>query len=370
MANGKYRIEQTLSYEQSKYKYFDNKNQLLANFYGTFQTNNRGLRQFISIRKTEHKLGLTLPIGNSLKDANLWLNLSFSQRFISFNQEVESRFIVNNFVTAKILKNPAVDKPFELNTTTQIAQNNRRFDLLFSGIFGYKFNSWAALQFSGLFQRFQPSQTAQKVYVSSFKVWDNTNFLQQNELHLTANLFIQKIGVKISAKNSTITNFIYFDTLQSAKQDAAINNILQVELSQKLKIWKISIENQLLWQQISSPNQTIRLPQWNLHSSLYFEARIFPTLLLRTGAVLRYWSAYNANAYSPIIQQFYNQNNYNLAVYPVLDYFISIKIWQAKVFLNAENILQPFLKTTYFTAPNYGQANFLLRFGVYWSLFD
>jgi Putative porin len=370
IANGKYRIEQHFSFSQSKYKYFDADNGRLTDYYGIFQTNIRGLRQFVALQQIEHKLAVLLPVGNSLKDAPLWLNVSFFQRFFSLNQQIKSSFIINNFLNAKISQNPYVYSTFKIEAEAQIAQNDSNFDLFLSGSIGYKLKSWAQLQISGLFQRFQPSQVAQNLYVSNVQVWQNSNFLQQNELHWSGALSIPKIGLQLSLKNHTIGNLIYFDTIKTPKQDLAINNILQAELSHKVKVWKISLENQLLWQKISSPYSTIRLPEWNVCSRLYIEVRPYPTLLVRTGAVLRWWSAYKSNSFSPISQQFYNQNQLVLFTYPVIDYFLTVKIWQAKVFINAENILQPIFQTTYFTAPYYPQANFLIRFGVYWSLFD
>ena len=370
-ANGKYRLQQNFGFSSEKDKYFDSNPSDASSFYADFRTNARGIRHFIGLQTWQHSIGALLPLGASLQNSPFVLDINLVQKFFILNREVKQVFVPNFFANGKIYNNPQATKtPYTINAEAQLAQNNRFLDVYTRAEAAYQLNNWFKIELKGLFQRYQPSQIAQQLYVSRQLVWQNDTFNSQNELVGEAIVSIPKLKLAISAKNIRIGQLIYADSNRVMRQDAAANNILQLGISHLLKFKNIYWENKAIFQQISSPNNTLRLPTWNAYSQLCWQFRPYPTLLLRTGATVRWWSAYKANAYFPLTQQFNTQNYYLVAPYPVVDYFINAKIWQARVFVNAENILQLFQQTTYFTAPNYAQPNFLVRFGVYWSLFD
>ncbi len=368
---GRYKLQQTLAFSTEKYKYTDNELLNSANYYDIFNTNRRGIRHFISLQTWSHSIGALMPLGSSLENSPLWLDINLVQKFFVFNQEVKQLFVPNFFLNAKVYNNHQLaNRPFTFNAEAQVAQNNRFLDLLGSAKAAYKLNNWLQLQLNGLFQRYQPSQIAQTVYVSRQLVWQNDAFTPQNELVGELIIAVPKLKLQVSAKNILVGQLIYADTGRVMRQDANVNNVLQVAAEHRLKLKNIHFHNKALFQSINSPNNTLRLPVWNVYSQLCWQFRPYPTLLIRTGMNVNWWSAYAANAYFPLNQQFNLQNNYLVAPYPILDYFINVKIWQARVFINAENILQPFVQSTFFTAPDYAQPNFLIRFGLNWALFD
>lgn len=370
-ANGKYRLSQNFAFSTQKYKYFDNNILAARDYYDSLNLNRRGIRQYAGLKTWIHSVGILLPLGDDLQNAPFLIDLNLTQQFFVYNQEVKQTIIPNFFAKGQIYNNPQATKTaLMLQAEAQLAQNNRFLDIFTRFSIGYKFNTWLNLQFEGLFQRYQPSQLAQQLFVSRQPLWNNPNFTQQNELMGKVSLDLPVLKLKLWAENQIVGQFIYSDTNRIVRQDAATNNILQLGICHKLKLKNVAWENKAIFQRINSPNNTIRLPVWNVYSQLYWQFRPYSTLLLRTGATVRYWSAYQNNEYFPLTQQFYLQNRNSIPSYPIVDYFVSVKIWQAKIFVNIENILQPFIQTTFFTAPYYPQANLLIRFGVYWSLFD
>ena len=367
---GAYRIEQAISWQSSHFKYFDPQPTAASGYYGAFLANPRGLRHFYRLNTWEHRLAALLPLGGDLPTARIWTEAAFSQRFYTFNREAETSQLLNLVLSGKLFSNPHLPSPLKFSAETQLIQQGNLIDLQLNANGSYRLNDWLQLSLNGQFQRFQPSQLAQKLYVSRSLIWQNDNFNQQNELLLAAGLRSDKLGLSLQAQNITLNKLVYYNETQTPTQDNGSNNILQLQLSHRLKLWKFGLDNSAIWQQVSSPNRAIRLPRWNTYSRLYFETRVFKTMLLRTGAAMRWWSEYQPNGYFPLTQQFYTQNLFTYQPYPVVDYFLNVKIWQARVFVIAENVLQPILQTTYFTSIYQPQPNFLLRFGLYCSLFD
>jgi hypothetical protein len=148
-------------------------------------------------------------------------------------------------------------------------------------------------------------------------------------------------------------------------------NIIQLRLKQDIHLWKFHLENDVVWQRILSGKAVYRLPELIFRHGLYFESKVFKTVKLRTGINFRYMSSYSANAYFPILANFNLQNEQLISFQPVADIFVSVKIWQLRFFVNAENLTY-YLNgwQNYYTTPNYATANWFVRLGASWQLFD
>jgi hypothetical protein len=149
-----------------------------------------------------------------------------------------------------------------------------------------------------------------------------------------------------------------------------VANVMQIRVKQNFKVWRFHLDNEALWQRILAGSDVLRLPEFSLKHSLYGEGKLFKTMFVRTGASVRWWSSYYMNGYMPLTQQFYVQNQLKANFYPVIDYFISARVYQMRVFVNVENILQMVTLQPYFVAPHYAQPNWLIRLGFSWRLFD
>ena len=92
-------------------------------------------------------------------------------------------------------------------------------------------------------------------------------------------------------------------------------------------------------------------------------------MFVQTGVIFNYFTAYNMDAYDPLIAEFYTQNDQELGGFPRLDFFVNAKIRQTRIFVKAEHFNALFSDPTYYSAPNQPFRDFAIRFGLVWNFF-
>lgn len=94
-------------------------------------------------------------------------------------------------------------------------------------------------------------------------------------------------------------------------------------------------------------------------------------MFLQTGITFKYFTAYNIDAYNPVLGEFYIQNDEKLGGFPLLDFFINARIQQTRIYLKAEHFNSSFGKSyNFYAAPNYPYRDFVIRFGLVWNFFS
>jgi hypothetical protein len=81
-------------------------------------------------------------------------------------------------------------------------------------------------------------------------------------------------------------------------------------------------------------------------------------------------SDYQADAYMPVTQQFYLQNDFIVRRYPVAEVFITADIKNLNVFLKMANVAQDLTAKGYFMTPYYPANQRSFIFGIKWMFFD
>ena len=216
--------------------------------------------------------------------------------------------------------------------------------------------------------------------------WDNTAIFEQQQLqNLQLGLHSKTLG-RLHAAYSRITNYTYFESLISAEQLAngeqatafvqpaqetnPINH-LRVQYTKEFRWNKWALHNTLLFQDVEQNEQVLNLPQWLTRNTLYFSTQVFKkAMFLQTGLTLKYFTAYNMNAYHPLLGEFFIQNNEAFGAYPLLDLFVNAKVKQMRIFLKAEHFNSIFSTPNYFAAPDYPYRDFVIRFGLLWHFFS
>ncbi|GAA4272796.1 putative porin [Aquimarina gracilis] len=209
---------------------------------------------------------------------------------------------------------------------------------------------------------------------------DYINYNWQNSFE---NVETQKVQVNVNAKKianlevsyTTIDNFTYFtkntDSVTVPLQSSESINLLKVKLSQGLKIWKIGLENTVMYQSVDGGDQVYNVPEIITRNSLYFEDRYFKNnaLFLQTGVTLKYFTKYFADAYDPVLSEFYTQNEEELGGFPQIDIFFNAKIRQTRIYFKVENFGEAFSQNKEFSAPGYATRDAVIRFGLVWNFF-
>ncbi len=208
---------------------------------------------------------------------------------------------------------------------------------------------------------------------------DYVNYNWQNDFDNTET---QKIQFRIKAKKiaeieasyETIDNYAYFtkntDSVIVPLQSAESIDVLKVKLTQGLKFWKLGFDNTIMYQNVQGGDGIYNVPEIVTRNSLYYQDQWFKkALFLQTGITFRYFTSYTADAYDPVLSEFYVQNEEEIGGFPQVDLFFNAKIRQTRIFFKVENFGEAFSQNQEFSAPGYATRDAVLRFGIVWNFF-
>jgi hypothetical protein len=205
---------------------------------------------------------------------------------------------------------------------------------------------------------------------SSFNLGDYQDFKKENITLFGAtatNTFFT-----LGFKNYLITNYTYFSDYYHKAQYSKLINLLQVSASKKIKIsrrWNWYVDATVQQTDAAAP---IKVPLLFTRNRLAFEGRFFKNLNLSTGIEMRYYTAYKANNYSPIIGQFFPQDTMTIKNLPDISVFMHFRIKSFTGFIRSENLNTASLKNGFgfvnnnFAAPHYPTQGMMIRFGIQW----
>ncbi len=113
------------------------------------------------------------------------------------------------------------------------------------------------------------------------------------------------------------------------------------------------------------------LPKAILRSTLYYSTDLFEkAMFAQIGVKAHYFDAFYADAYHPVLGEFYVQNEKMIGGYPLVDVFINAKVRTMRLFLTYQHVNSSVSNNDYFAAPNYPYRDGVVRFGFVWNFFD
>lgn len=222
------------------------------------------------------------------------------------------------------------------------------------------------------------SRTASYIFnnYTSFPLIKTGTFNKENLTKIYTSLLIPKIKTGITANYFLIGNYIYFDSFFTAKQEASVFNILQLQANRKTKLskhWNLYTE---LIIQKATGNAPVNVPLLLTRNRIAFEGNFYKNLFLSTGVEIKYNTAFNADGYSPMMGQFYLQNNISFNNKPEINAFFHFNIKRFYGFVRFENLntlsLQDgfnFTKNNIY-APHYPGLGFWFRLGISWNFIN
>ncbi|MEP0262627.1 putative porin [Dokdonia sp.] len=191
---------------------------------------------------------------------------------------------------------------------------------------------------------------------------------------LSARLEAKK-WINLDASASTITDYAYFGTsedsgLVTSFQTSETINHLKVTANREVTVGKFGLDATITFQNVSGAERILNTPDILTRGSLYFTDRLFKkALLIQTGVTVQYFTEYNLNAYDPILAEFYVQNGQEIGGFPLIDFFVNMKVRQTRIFFKAEHLNSGFSDNSFFSAPGYPYRDFNVRFGIVWNFF-
>ncbi len=205
---------------------------------------------------------------------------------------------------------------------------------------------------------------------SSFSLFDTADYKKENIISFGA--VSNNPIINIGFKNHLLINYTYFKNYYQSEQNSTAINLLQVFAAKKIKLSKNWFWHTEFTIQQSGKNSQIKVPLFFTRDRIAFEGIFFKNLILFTGLEARYYSAYKANGYSPMIGQFFVQDTSVIKNLPDISLFAHFRIKGFAGYVRAENLNTAGFKNGFnwmnnnFAAPLYPTQGFLIRFGVQW----
>ena len=198
--------------------------------------------------------------------------------------------------------------------------------------------------------------------------WQNNDFKKINTRNISFGIHTKWVNATASLTN--IENYTYFDATSKPVQSGENITYLKVKANNEFKFGKFALNNTILFQQVSSGKEALRVPNLVTRNTLYYSDFLFEgkPLFLQTGITFKYFSKYKANAFNPLLNEFNIQNTTEIG-YPTFDVFVNAQIRRTRIYLKADNLSSMFLKKNYFSAPNHPYRDFVIRFGLVWNWF-
>ena len=226
-------------------------------------------------------------------------------------------------------------------------------------------------------------------FQSNFYWWDNHNLSKEYRTRIEGQLSIDRWRTKLMAGIENVKNYTYFGNTDEAFSDnsgntfyknnvqvrQASNNIqvFSATLKQDFKIGILHLDNEVTYQK-SSDNTILPLPDLNLYHNLYLSAKLAKKVLsVEIGADVRYFTKYHAPNYSPVIGQYYQQNQQNLieiGAYPLINVYANIHLKRTRIYVMMYHVNKGMGNSNYFLAPHYPVNPRMFKFGISWNFFD
>jgi hypothetical protein len=209
-------------------------------------------------------------------------------------------------------------------------------------------------------------------YLDSNNLYNKFN--KENTTEIFGSLDLPKIKTKIYGRYLLISNYSYFKDFYHPAQEGTLFNMLQITAQKEFKLgrrwnWRTWV----VIQQVTG-NPPVNVPFFLTRNQIGYDGNLgFKNLLASFGLEMRYFTPYKADGYSPVIGQFFNQENQTIKMKaPDIAAYLHFRIKTFTAYLHFENLNTLDLSTGQFTnnnlvSPNYPYPGLQMRIGVYWS---
>ncbi len=202
---------------------------------------------------------------------------------------------------------------------------------------------------------------------------DAASFNKENIARLFVNVSLPITNLQLMGEYYAITNYAYFDGNFTSKQQSALFNLLHVGLEKKFRLnrrfnWYTNVDLQQ-----TAGESPVHVPLIVTRNRIAFEGNFYKNLFLSVGFEIRYYTAYKADGYAPIIGQFYTQSDQTISNRPDVNFYFNFRIKSFKAFLRFENLntVNPSNSFSFternFSAPFYPVRALWFRIGIWWN---
>lgn len=207
-------------------------------------------------------------------------------------------------------------------------------------------------------------------YISNHLQWDNDFQLTgANTIFGSLPLRTKTVEFIPEMQYHLISRYVYYDTAAVARQFDGSFSLLRLGATLNWQKNKFNFQGQGYYT-ISSNSEIIRIPSVFASAQLTYDFIYAKVLYVQLGFSAHYRSSYLADAYMPLTQQFFLQNNFVTDGYVVADVFASLRINRVRLLLKMSHVNEGVGSLGYYITPRYLGLQRTFSFGVYWPLFD
>jgi len=202
--------------------------------------------------------------------------------------------------------------------------------------------------------------------------WNHLDFKNELKQKISAQITHQYLG-KLTFNQILINNYTYFGADSLPHQNTSGIQYLSVKYQKDFYYKKWGLATDFKWQKVLQGAGILHLPGYILRGSLFFSDYYFQhNLWVQTGFTAKYFEAYYANAYNPVLSDFVLQHQRKIGGYPIIDYFLNFKIKRFRFYFKLAhlNALGKQKNPDYYAAPLQPYPDFNIRFGLRWIFFN
>ncbi|UCE93304.1 MAG: putative porin [Flavobacteriaceae bacterium] len=326
----------------------------------------------------------------------------YNEAYLSLNSPItlgEVRFKVNNYnynysyKSVVITPDEVIDSKLEGNSFaiggewhTKFKKFNLDVDasqIISGNLTGHAYSAMASFKTDSTFQVTARAYSNNRspnfnflLNQSDYKYYNWQNDFKNEEINGIDFVFDSEKWIYASAYLTNIGNYSYFaqneDTGQVEPRQYGENiNYFKIKLSKEIRFGKFALDNQFIYQQVTSGEEVLRVPDFITRNTLYYANHIFKgkPMYLETGVSFSYFSKYLMNSFNPVLNEFYLQNEREYGGFPLLDFFINFRVKTMRVFFKLEHFNSGFSENNYYSAPTYPYRDFVVRLGLVWNFF-
>ncbi|MEO9803914.1 MAG: putative porin [Reichenbachiella sp.] len=171
---------------------------------------------------------------------------------------------------------------------------------------------------------------------------------------------------------SSVDNYVYFGTDKLPAQNSAVALVNNYSLQADFNVKKhFKFENKIIFNNVSGDGaDAIRSPDWHFFGKWYYHNIVFNNYMeMQLGLNVRWQSAYFANGYDPITQQFYIQNDFEIPSFMTSDLFFVMKAKKLSLWIKLKYLNQK-KEQGYFDTPLYPATRRMIDVGLRWHFYD
>lgn len=203
-------------------------------------------------------------------------------------------------------------------------------------------------------------------------------FNKENITHIFASLDQPRYKLKLSGSYYLVTNLTYYRSMLQPEQSSSLFNLLRVTAEKQFRLGKRgwNWKTWIILQQRAGDGP-VNVPLLTTRNTIGYDGKLgFKNLDISFGLEGRYFTAYKAPAYSPLLGQYYFQDTVSVRLRtPDISAYMHFRIKTFNAYIRAENLnaFNPgqggFTKNNIPTI-NYPYPGLQVRVGIFWAFIN